>query len=569
MSSAPDRSIVRQAAAICALLGLLGTPRAVAQIVLPGSVDPLRLQEQLRPPPSARPSEPMMRLEEPVQPTPPGAEDIRLTLTDIAIDGATVYPIDVLRPLWQDLIGREITLAELYQAAAKVTGKYRNDGYVLSRAIVPAQRIENGTVRIEVIEGYIGRVTIQGEVSRESLLRGYADKITALRPLQIRDLERYLLLIDDLPGTTVSSVLAPLQGEPGAAELTINMEQKVVDIFGTADNRGTRYIGPLQASLGGRLNSALGFYEQTQLRLIDTPAEFKQLRAYDLEHAVPLDTEGTLLTLAINQAQAQPGFTLKPLSVTSDATVTSATVTHPLIRLRAENLTLSTGFVATDLHTRLFDDTQTLLSDRIRTLQVAALYDFVDKWSGVNVLDLQLSQGLDILGARAPGAPDLSRADGRSDFTKLTSELQRVQSLGGNWSLLGGLSGQYGLVSLLASEQFNLGGVNYLRAYDPAELTGDSGIAGKMELQYGERSTNIGLDNYQLYGFYEAGRVWNHQALSGEYAAASATDAGIGTRFTITDQISGSVEIAKPLTRSVAAEGNRDPRAFFSLVARF
>jgi hemolysin activation/secretion protein len=210
-----------------------------------------------------------------------------------------------------------------------------------------------------------------------------------------------------------------------------------------------------------------------------------------------------------------------------------------------------------------------LLSDRIRTIQIAALYDFVDKWNGVNVLDLQLSQGLDILGARVPGAPNLSRADGRSDFTKLTSDLQHVQSLGGNWSLLGALSGQYGLVSLLASEQFGLGGVNYLRAYDPAELTGDSGIAAKMELQFGERSTNIGLDNYQLYGFYEAGRVWNHQALPGEYAAASATDVGIGTRFAITDQISGSVEIAKPLTRSVAAEGNRDPRAFFSLVARF
>jgi hemolysin activation/secretion protein len=570
--SATGRSIVRRSAILCILVGLLGpleAAPAASQIMLPGSIDPLRLQEQLKPPPTARPSGPVMRLEEPIQPAPPGAEDIRFTLTDIAIDGATVYPIEVLRPLWQDLLGHEITLAQLYQTAGAITSKYRNDGYVLSRAIVPAQRIEGGTVRLEVLEGYIGRVTIRGEVSRESLLRGYADKITALRPLQIRDLERYLLLLDDLAGATASSVLEPLAGEPGAAELTITLSQKVVDLFGTLDNRGTRYIGPLQASLGGRLNSALGFYEQTQLRLIDTPAEFDQLRAYDLTHAVPIDTEGSLLTLAINQAWAQPGYTLTPLQVTSTATVTSATVSHPLIRLRAENLTLSGGFVATDLHTYLFHDTQTLLSDRIRTLQLGALYDVVDRWSGVNVLDLQLSQGLDILGAREPGAPNLSRADGRSDFTKLTSDLERVQSLGGNWSLLGALTGQYGFVSLLASEQFGLGGVNFVRAYDPAELLGDSGVAGKLELQYGERSTNIGLDNYQLYGFYEAGRVWNHQPLPGEYAAASATDTGIGARFTVTSQLSGSVEVAKPLTRAVAAEGNRDPRAFFSLVARF
>ena len=96
------------------------------------------------------------------------------------------------------------------------------------------------------------------------------------------------------------------------------------------------------------------------------------------------------------------------------------------------------------------------------------------------------------------------RANGRSDFTKLIGDAQRVQSLGGNWSLLGALTGQYGFNSLLASEQFGVGGVNFVRAYDPAELTGDSGIAGKLELQYGEKGTNIGLASYQLYAYYDA-----------------------------------------------------------------
>jgi hemolysin activation/secretion protein len=184
-------------------------------------------------------------------------------------------------------------------------------------------------------------------------------------------------------------------------------------------------------------------------------------------------------------------------------------------------------------------------------------------------MDLLLSQGLDVLGARTPGSPNLSRADGRSDFTKLIADAQRVQSLGGNWSLLSAVSGQYGFCSLLASEQFGIGGVNFVRAYDPAELTGDSGIAGKLELQYGEKSTTIGLESYQVYSYYDAGRVWNRQALAGEVNAASATATGIGARFAVTDAVTGSIEIAKPLTRNVATEGNRNPRVFFSMVARF
>ncbi|HUA56099.1 MAG TPA: ShlB/FhaC/HecB family hemolysin secretion/activation protein [Candidatus Sulfotelmatobacter sp.] len=558
------------AVALPGALALGAIPRAVAQIVLPESADPLRMLQQVRPQPRVTPSGPVMRLEEPEQaPPPPESESIRFTLATVAVDDATVYSQADLEPLWHDLIGHEISLGQLYGVAAAITRKYRNDGYVLSRAIVPQQRVQNGAVRLEVIEGYVGRVTIQGEVSRESLLRGYADKITAMRPLQVHDLERYLVLMDDLAGTTVSSVLTPLAGEPGASELTINFSQKEVDFFGTADNRGTRYLGPYQGSAGARLNSVLGFYELTQLRLIGTPLDIGQLRAYDLSEAVPIDTEGTMLTVEIDQAWAHPGFTLTPEQVTSAATVTSAMLSHPLIRLRAETLSVQTTFTATDLHTNLFNDTATLLSDRIRSLQWGAVYELADRYSGIDLLDLLLSQGLDVLGARTPGSPNLSRADGRSDFTKLIADAQRVQSLGGHWSLLGALTGQYGFCSLLASEQFGLGGVNYVRAYDPAELTGDSGIAGKLELQYGEKPTGFGLASYQLYTYYDAGRVWNHQALPGEFGAASATAAGAGVRVVVNDQIAGSLEIAKPLTRDVMTEGNKDPRFFFSLVARF
>ena len=40
-------------------------------------------------------------------------------------------------------------------------------------------------------------------------------------------------------------------------------------------------------------------------------------------------------------------------------------------------------------------------------------------------------------------------------------------------------------------------------------------------------------------------------------------------RFAVIDELTGSLEVAKPLSRSVATEGDKDPRVFFSLVARF
>ncbi|MBI3515452.1 MAG: ShlB/FhaC/HecB family hemolysin secretion/activation protein [Proteobacteria bacterium] len=557
-----------RAALLGGLVGWLALP-AAAQVVIPGTADPLRLQERARPTPTARPSGPAVRLEEPPAALPEGIDDVRFDLRGIVLVGATVYDTSALTPLWQDLLGREVSLAELYAVTIAITTKYRNDGWILSRAIIPAQELQDGIVRLEVIEGYVGEVSITGEVGRDAHLRGYADHILASRPLQVRTLERYLLLLDDLAGVTARSVLAPLPGERGAAILTVELQQKVLDVFSTMDNRGTRFIGPFQASLGGRLNSVLGLYETTQLRFINTPAEFDDLRAYDLSHVMPLDSDGTLISVGINQAIAHPGFTLRPLRVGSAATVFTTQVSHQLVRQRAENLTLSGAFVMTDLRTDLLGGTVLLLNDRIRTIQFGALYDFVDDWDGINVFDLHVSRGLDIIGARTTGSANLSRANGRSDFAKLIGDAQRVQSLGGDWSALLAVTGQYGFGSLLASEQFGIGGVNFVRAYDPAELTGDRGIAGKIELQYGERLGLSWLASYQLYGYYDAGRVWNQAPLAGENAAASATAAGAGVRFTISEQISGTLEVAKPLTRSVATAGDRDPRVFFGLVARF
>ena len=52
----------------------------------------------------------------------------------------------------------------------------------------------------------------------------------------------------------------------------------------------------------------------------------------------------------------------------------------------------------------------------------------------------------------------------------------------------------------------------------------------------------------------------------------SAASAGLGIRFNVTENVSGFIEIDKPLTRAVSAEGVDDagePRVFFSVGARF
>jgi hemolysin activation/secretion protein len=102
-------------------------------------------------------------------------------------------------------------------------------------------------------------------------------------------------------------------------------------------------------------------------------------------------------------------------------------------------------------------------------------------------------------------------------------------------------------------------------------LTGDSGFAGRLELQYNQ-APGEWLSQYQLYGFYDLGRVWNRDRIAGTEAAhASLSSTGLGTRFYLFDAVTGSLEGALPLTRKVNAMGEDGsaPRVFFNLQYRF
>ena len=124
---------------------------------------------------------------------------------------------------------------------------------------------------------------------------------------------------------------------------------------------------------------------------------------------------------------------------------------------------------------------------------------------------------------------------------------------------------------MLTAEQFGLGGASFGSAYDPSEITGDSGIAGRVELQYNRSGDFEYVPSYQLYGFYDIGNVWIRNNSAGQKASESLADTGIGVRFNVMEPVSGGLELAVPLTRQVAADGQdgKSPRLFFSLAYHF
>jgi hemolysin activation/secretion protein len=554
--------------AVTLTAGAIAPQTALAQ-QLPGPAQPgiPLVTPPVIPKPAVPPS--VVPEAEPLAP-PPGAETIRFVLTDLKLEGVTVYAPEQLKPLYAGLLGHEVALTEIFRVADAITTKYRTDGYILSRAVVPAQKVENGTVTIQVLEGYVDKVTVQGKAPK--IVTDYADRIRRSRPLTASALERYLLLANDLPGVTARAVLLPSKTTPDAADLLVTVETKPVNGFATIDNRGSRYVGPVQYQAGAGVNSLLGLGEQLQARIITTtPTE--ELRYGELSLTVPVGPEGTTVGLTGSKSRSEPGFKLSDLDVKNDTDTVAVSVAHPVIRSRALSLRVGSRFEYNNLDSDILGSR--LSEDRLRVLRVNGALDWVDELAGVNRLSAELSQGLDILDPTETGSDNLSRANGHSDFTKITFAASRLQRLATNLNLLVAAAGQYAFNPLLSSEEFGLGGPEFLRAFDPSEQVGDNGIAGRAELQYLIGVGQPFLQAVQIYGFGDAGEIWNEDAEPGEENSKSLASAGAGLRFNFTDWLNGGIEVAVPLKGRVAAEDLNDSgsgddlRVFGNLAATF
>ena len=497
-----------------------------------------------------------------------GAGSIQFQLNGVQVEGVTAYAPEEVNAIFAPLKGKRISLADLQRAVNELTTKYRADGYILSKAVLPAQQFGkgNGVVRVQVVEGFVGQVVVEGEQGKRELVRRYLNKIEGNRPLNIKDLERYLLLANDLPGISAKAVLRP-SATVGAADVVVTVEQDRFEGSLAADNRGTTFLGPVQFTGIAVANSLLGLNDRTTARAIVT-SDVDELTFFDVSHEQQIGTEGTKVKLTVARSDSNPGASLEPLDIEGESTTYGIRAQHPFIRTRTKNLT---GNIAFDVR-----DTKTDLSglffseDKIRAVRVGADFDIADPLGGVTLTNVLMSQGIDALGATDDGA-GRTRADGAHDFTKFELSITRRQDLSfGGLSLLAAVTGQYALDPLLSAEEFTVGGLGFGQAYDPSELAGDHGAAFHTELQYGNVLGYRWFDSYQAYVYYDIGAVWQEtSAITPDSDQQSLASAGLGLRFNINETFSGSTEIGFPLTRDVAAEGDNNPRFFFSLISRF
>lgn len=554
---------------IFGLSALLFPGLALAIPFIPPTVLPER-QSPTNPPangglPGAPPT---IEQQKPQQGPNEAATKIKFILKKVILEGNKTYTYEQLEPIFKKALGQEISLADLQGIAAEIEKYYVEHGYILTRVIIPPQEIDaSGTVKLQVIEGYISGTLINGDTKHvKKLMDAYLKPVLQSKPLQVSVLERAVLLINDIPGITTKAVLTPSFDTPGASTLVLVVNQTLFAGTGTWDDRGTRYEGPNEFSTVLQLNNI--FEAPGQLEFDGkVTANVKELRSGNLQYTQNIFDNGSTLMVGYSENEVLPGSTLTPLHMDGISNTTSVVYTYPIIRTR--RLNLSGNAMYTYLNSLTYFDTLLVTIDRIESIRFGGTFNVTDSLQGMNMVTGQYSQGIQFLSGDQQ--PELKRStlNGQKNYSKVTLSYTRLQALPDTWSLFFSTAGQLAFNDLLTAEQIGYGGAQYGSAYDPSEIIADSGFEGKLELRYNSEIAGEFFRTTQYYASYDFGALYNKNPVLPAFAKQTGTSAAAGLRVNIVDRVNGDFQIAQPLTRKVAAYNNKDARFFFSITVDF
>lgn len=475
------------------------------------------------------------------------------------------------------------TIGELQNLANEITDFYRSAGFIVAQAFIPVQEVVDGVVTIQVLEGVLGKVIVEGgsRITAEQLARPFSGMLG--EPLTNDEVETVMVRLTDYPGLTSFGVFQP--GEVvGESDLVLKVqEEKGGDMKFSLNNHGSRFTGQYEAKATLGINNMFRNLDRLSLSLQQSfDPDLSQVRSFEYEGMFfkpqyrwsmgasqsDFEIEGT------GRSSAQlSGFSRQAY----------LRVRNNYRRGRTHNAHVQFGI---DRKTgKTLQSNRLLARDHLTVLTFEYGYDSLDTESeSIDQLSAQFSIGLGhLLGAMKNYDDDRSSRRGASGeyaggrFEKLSLNYTLLKTLSPTRSLLLRTQYQYTSDMLVGMEMFSLGGPNSVRAYPGSEATMDRGIfvslehiwnaPGFADKQSWFKSRKWGeVLAVSAYFDWAYGEKLNNLVSENRYASLKGW--GLGAQLNVPGSFTSKLTAAWPTMNSKSPASNkRRPQVFFNFEA--
>ena len=413
------------------------------------------------------------------------------------------------------LIGEDITFAQLQQAVVDAQNVYRSAGYITSVIYLPQQNfVDNGMVLVKVVEGFIEDVEVRGA---NDGLRAYAERMLQRveggpneNIFNFSTLERQLVLMRDFGGLQYTTTLT--RGTRlGGSVLLVDLKEKSLSAGLTADNNLPAQLGEVRTgayaqyvtptSLPFKVNLLGNYAFPVDNGLIDGIASL----------SAPIGTNGLRASAlwAISSTNSSDLYDgPSKVQTRGESNYVAFGMDYPLIARRNTQLNIGLKGTGQNSSNDIYVDnnkTTNLATNRIRAARLnvdAFTFDAATTYQ----LNLLVSQGFGGLDDELEDGEFLSNPYGSNEFTTARLNLSAVHRLfDTNTSLTVKGAGQWASTGLPVPEQFTYGGPNFGRGFTSAYILGDQGASGLVQLghdfYFDNGTTSLGPFAWADYGY--------------------------------------------------------------------
>jgi hemolysin activation/secretion protein len=485
-------------------------------------------------------------------------------LRKIIVEGAAAISPESIDSSFASLLGNDVTAADLSDIARSVSELYRAQGYHLSRAIFPPQNIENGTIKLQVIEGRFVEVQISGKHSSHA--NAILAAVTREEIARLATLERSLLLVNDTPGHRIADTqIEEIGTASGRFRLSVRLESWNLSTAFGVDNFGVPAVGRLLSYFSTALHPSFKAGDALRLNVSTVPNTPREMAFGQLWYDAPLDTEGTRLGILAAYGEVHPSDERRLRGTTNQSEILELQISTTPLRTRKSSLWFTASLAVQNFSEE--ERNGAIYRDRLRTIGLRGSYQEQDVYNGWHQIAVGWRQGLDLFGASDGEDALLSRSDASPIFSRFDVAYSRIQKLNDHWSYRLAAAGQWSSSPLLASQEFNVGGRAFGLGFDSGFIGGDQGIGANLELRYDHPLQNNYFIGYQLFAFLDGGSVRDIRA--GGNWIASVASAGGGARIYFKNDLEAEIGIAFPVAKSESLGISYEPRIFFSVVKSF
>ena len=524
------------AASLLCLAPAVGAQSNPAPGPTPG-VTPGVAEEFLREAPRIVPASPPPASITPA-PAPPPRAKAQVEVSGLSFSGNTLYTQAQLQAIARPHLKPRMSLEEIQQVAQHVTDRMRAAGYLVASAVVPAQKVKDGVVRIEILEGKLESLRISGNQRySETRLKSYLAALQAEPALTTMTLERGLLLLNELPGVTARGAISA--GErPGTSNVDVEISERRVRAAVGANNHGSPELGRVRGDISLDLYNPLRIGDHANLRLIQSQGGLLGLGriGYDFPLA-----PAWRASLAAARVDYRVAGAFSALDLSGSSLTREAALAYAWIRMRGTSLTWSTG--VRDVRTA-----QQALNQSLGGTNVHVGYT---NFTGYTTRGGGLTSGLAGFTSNGQGetAPGTS---GRGVRLKSDLDITHARPLFGDFEISQRIAVTLSPDTLPDTEKFSIGGPDSVRAFPIAQLRGDEGLLSVTELR--RRFRLAGTQSYAGV-FFDHGIVRLRQPML-PAARDSLSGAGVSLSM-VHERFRIKLDYARAFGSDVASDGRR------------